>query len=95
MSKPPPVDGFTPFEQKLLSQLAEVHNRLSELLQEVRDSKTRQKIADRTPPASQEPAKIEHKTSKCGSKNFQGCGADIYWKDRKPFNPDGTAHRCI
>jgi hypothetical protein len=83
------------FEKQLLGELAEIHNRLSEILAELRDSKARQKIADRTPPAGQEPAKIERKISKCGSKNFQGCGADIIWKDRKPFNPDGTAHRCM
>ena len=28
------------------------------------------------------------------SRTFEGCGADIYWKDQKPYNLDDTVHRC-
>lgn len=36
--------------------------------------------------------------TKCGNANFAGCGAPIYF-DRvegkpRPFNPNGSAHRC-
>ncbi len=36
----------------------------------------------------------EKKIVTCGTKNFDGCGAPIYWKDRKPLNPDGSPHHC-
>lgn len=50
------------------------------------------------PPNASQP---ERKVDRCGynrdgtkSTTFEGCGQDIQWKDRKPYNLDGTVHRC-
>jgi hypothetical protein len=87
-----------------LKQAAEIHNRIAEavavvnkltvsidkLATEIQNLTARLAIERRAPP----PAAPTRKMSKCGSATFRGCGADIYWEDRKPFNPDGSAHRC-
>ena len=87
-----------------LKQAAEIHNRIAEavavtnklttsidkLSTEIQNLTARLAIERRTPP----PAAPTRKMSKCGSATFRGCGADIYWENKRPHNPDGTEHHC-
>jgi hypothetical protein len=88
----------------------EVHNRLAEntvalkentaamnkLALEVHNSEARRAIDRRTPESAPPPSQppIPRKMTKCGSATFTGCGAEIYWKDKRPFNADGSEHHC-
>jgi hypothetical protein len=87
-----------------LKQAAEIHNRIAEavavtnkltasvdkLTTEIQNLTARLAIERRAPP----PAALTRKMSKCGSATFRGCGADIYWENKRPYNADGTEHRC-
>ena len=101
------VDGLTDSERLILKALAEIHNRLSEMLNvqnqilvETKDTKARQRITERTPPGEvAKPTTMTCKdwTRKDGSVKI-GCGAPVRWgkvdgKSRL-LNPDGTQHQC-